>query len=95
MTKKLLNILLLSIICGFLYSQNNYSAFILGNSQVITNNTDLISISDLSIQEGKYYLTVSNGYQVKKIPVRLESEIKNGFVKIDYKLSKNERIIKK
>lgn len=95
MTKKLFNILVLSIVCGFLYSQNHYSAFILGNSQVINSETDLISIADLTIQDGKYYLTVSNGYQVKKIPVKLESEIKNGFVKIDYKLSKNESIVKK
>jgi len=95
MIKKLLNIFVLLGICIFLYSQNDYSAFILGNSQFENLNKKSVSVSNLIIEDGKYFLNVSNGYQVKRVPVELKSEIKNGFVEIDYKLSKNERILKK
>jgi len=95
MIKKLLNIFVLLGICIFLYSQNDYSAFILGNSQFETLSNNSVSVSNLTIEDGKYFLNVSNGYQVKRVPVELKSEIKNGFVEIDYKLSKNERILKK
>ena len=95
MIKKLLNIFLLLGICIFLYSQNDYSAFILGNSQFENLSKNSVSVSNLTIENGKYFLNISNGYQVKRVPVELKSEIKNGFVEIDYKLSKNERILKK
>ena len=95
MIKKLLNIFVLLGICIFLYSQNDYSAFILGNSQFENLSKKSVSVSNLTIENGKYFLNVSNGYQVKRVPVELKSEIKNGFVEIDYKLSKNERILKK
>jgi len=95
MIKKLLNIFVLLGICIFLYSQNDYSAFILGNSQFETLSNNSVSVSNLTIEDGKYFLNVSNVYQVKRVPVELKSEIKNGFVEIDYKLSKNERILKK
>ncbi|MBI95658.1 hypothetical protein CL656_00700 [bacterium] len=95
MIKKLLNIFALLGICLFLYSQNEYSSFILGNSQFETINKNSVSVSNLIIEDGKYFLNVSNGYQVKRVPVELTSEIQDGFVEIDYKLSKNERILTK
>ncbi|MBT5346379.1 hypothetical protein HOJ01_04085 [bacterium] len=95
MIKKLLNIFVLLGVCLFLYSQNDYSAFILGNSQFEAASKNSISVSNLIIEEGKYFLNVSNGYQVKRVPVELKSEIQDGFVEIDYKFSKNERILTK
>lgn len=95
MIKKILNIFVLLGICLFLNSQNEYSSFILGNSQFENINENLVSVSNLIIEDGKYYLNISNGYQVKRVPVELISEIQNGFVEIDYKLSKNERILTK
>lgn len=96
MIKKILNIILLIGLSFYLYSNNGYSKFILGQTPNLKiDSPNSVSVSDLVIEDGKYYLNVSNGYQIKRQPVKLTSEIENGIVNIDYKLSKNESVIRK
>ncbi len=93
MYKKFLTISLLLFVSVYLYSQNDYAQFLMGNTQVIALN--LIPVQSLEIRDGQYFATISNGYEEKQVAVKLTSPINSGSVSVDYKLGKNEFFVTK